>query len=268
MSAELSGKASLSGVTPEDAARFCEISRRALIDGRDSGGADGSPLIGTLGERTLHAVVKAYFEPDPAFREVRIGRYVADICRDGQIVEIQTRSFRSLRGKLRAFAPGYRVTVVYPVAREKYVSWIDPETGEITSRRKSPKRGTVYDLLPELYALRPVMPLENVDFAVLFVDTEEYRLLNGRSRDRKRFGAERAERIPTALGGIERFETPEDWLKLIPDTLPEDFGTADFAGAARMTRYTAGNSLRTLETLGAVVRVGRNGNALVYKRNQ
>ena len=33
MSAELSGKASLSGVTPEDAARFCEISRRALIDG-------------------------------------------------------------------------------------------------------------------------------------------------------------------------------------------------------------------------------------------
>ena len=151
-------------------------------------------------------MVKAYFEPDPGVpggedRQVR----ARDICRDGQIVEIQTRNFRSLRGKLGAFAPGYRVTVVYPVAREKYVSWIDPETGEITSRRKSPKRGTVYDLLPELYALRPVMPLKNVDFAVLFVDTEEYRLLNGRSRDRKRFGAERAERIPTALGGIERF---------------------------------------------------------------
>ena len=65
---------SLSGVTPEDAARFRELSRRALIDGRDSGGAEGSPLIGTLGERTLHAVVKAYFEPDPAFREIKIER--------------------------------------------------------------------------------------------------------------------------------------------------------------------------------------------------
>ena len=91
-------------------------------------------------------------------------------------------------------------------------------------------------------------------------------MLNGRSRDRKRFGAERAERIPTALRGIEKFASQEDWRKLIPETLPEEFGTVDFARAARMTRYTAGNSLRTLETLGAVARVGKNGNALVYGR--
>lgn len=34
---------------------------------------------------------------------------------------------------------------MYPMPYEKYLSWIEPETGDITSRRKSPKAVSMYD---------------------------------------------------------------------------------------------------------------------------
>ena len=44
--------------------------------------------IGTLGEKTLHRVLKAYFQPDPSKCEVRVGPYVADALTESGIVEI------------------------------------------------------------------------------------------------------------------------------------------------------------------------------------
>ena len=41
--------------------------------------------------------------------------YVADIYKDGEIIEIQTRQFNRMRGKLQAFLPLYPVTIVYPI---------------------------------------------------------------------------------------------------------------------------------------------------------
>ena len=49
--------------------------------------------IGTYGEKTVHAILKNYYEPDEDHQEIPIDNYVADIYRDGQIIEIQTRQF-------------------------------------------------------------------------------------------------------------------------------------------------------------------------------
>lgn len=64
----------------------------------------------------------------------------ADIYNEHGIIEIQTRQLNKLRDKLSVFLNEYQVRVVYPMPYEKYLSWIEPETGDITSRRKSPKR--------------------------------------------------------------------------------------------------------------------------------
>ena len=45
--------------------------------------------VGTLGERTLHAALKYYLQPDPAFHEIKVGRWVADIQDSWGITEIQ-----------------------------------------------------------------------------------------------------------------------------------------------------------------------------------
>ena len=50
--------------------------------------------IGTLSEKTLHSFLKNYLEPDSSFHEIKVGRYVADIKKDGYITEIQTGNKR------------------------------------------------------------------------------------------------------------------------------------------------------------------------------
>ena len=45
---------------------------------------------GTLKEKTVHAVMKLYYEPDEDYHEVPIEGYIADIYTGERIIEIQT----------------------------------------------------------------------------------------------------------------------------------------------------------------------------------
>jgi hypothetical protein len=110
--------------------------------------------IGTLSEKTLHAILKNTYEPDEDKQEIPIGRFYADIYADGEIIEIQTAQFNRMREKLEAFLPEYPVTIVYPIAKEKWLCWIDEDTGEIQEKRKSPRKGNPYTGFPELYKIK------------------------------------------------------------------------------------------------------------------
>ena len=44
--------------------------------------------IGTLSEKTVHAILKNYYEPDEDRQEIPIENYVADIFCGGEIIEI------------------------------------------------------------------------------------------------------------------------------------------------------------------------------------
>ena len=110
--------------------------------------------IGTLSEKSLHGILKYYIEPNAEYHEVEFLGSVADIKRDGEIVEIQTRSLERLSAKLEKFLAVMPVRVVYPLPYEKYISVIDKRTGEIISRRKSPKRSSPSDAIIELRKIR------------------------------------------------------------------------------------------------------------------
>ncbi len=248
-------------ITAEDKLRFEECRRNVTLNPSRRDG------IGRLGERTLHQILKYYFEPDDRFHEVKVGRYVADICRDGSITEIQTRAFRSLRGKLKAYSGKYCTNIVYPIAVKKHLSWVSPETGEIMSRRKSPKKGQPSDILYELYALRPNMPLDKVKFTLVLCEMEEFKLLNGYGEDRKK-RAVRFERIPTELYDIITFETVTDYTVLIPPPLGESFTASEFAKAAKMTRRTAGYAIQTLISLGVIEHTDTVKRTYIYRRKE
>lgn len=59
------------------------------------GALQGQNGIGTLREKTIHSVLKYYYAPDSAYHEIKIGSYVADICVDGEIFEVQTQIGRA-----------------------------------------------------------------------------------------------------------------------------------------------------------------------------
>ena len=223
--------------------------------------------IGTLGEKTLHACLKYYLDPDGTHHEVRVGRYVADIADGESVTEIQSRQFYRLRKKLAVFLERGPVSVVYPVAKEKWVSWVSPETGEIVSRRRSPRRGSAADVLPELYALRDLLDSPRLRIRVVLLEVEEYRLLDGWGPKKKRGGA-RYERRPLALRGDLELGSRADYAALVPPALPDEFVSREFARACRLSEARARAALCVLTRLGVLQRTGKRGRMLVYARGE
>lgn len=223
--------------------------------------------IGTLSEKTLHAVLKNYYAPDEDFQEIPIENYVADIYTGTEIIEVQTRAMNRMRKKLDAFLPLYPVTIVYPIPREKWLYWIDQETGELSNKRKSPKKGNVYQAFIELYKIRPYLSHPNLKLKLDLIDMEEYRLLNGWSQDKKK-GSERYERIPTAFVEEICIDCVRDYMQLIPYDLPEQFTVKDFAKQCKIPAKLAGTILLILFDLKLVNRVGKKGNSYIYEVNE
>lgn len=220
--------------------------------------------IGTLSEKTVHAILKNYYEPDEDRQEIPIENYVADIYADGEIIEIQTRHFHKLRDKLKTFLPLYPVTIVYPIPREKWLIWIDEESGELSAKRKSPKKGNAYMIFPELYKIKMFLKDENLRIRPVLLDMEEYRLLNGWSRDKKK-GSCRFDRIPTELVEEVEINCLEDYMQFVPYDLPEQFTAKEFAKAAHITTALAQTTLNILFHVEVVERIGKQGNAYLYE---
>lgn len=220
--------------------------------------------IGTLSEKTVHAILKNYYEPDEDRQEIPIENYVADIYSDGEIIEIQTRQFNKLRDKLQTFLSLYPVTVVYPIPREKWLIWVDEESGELSKKRKSPAKGNPYVAFVELYKIKMYLKDPNLRLRFVLIDMEEYRLLNGWSKDKKK-GSTRYDRIPTQLVEEVEINCPEDYMQFVPYELEDDFTTKDFAKAAHIPVSLAQTVLNILYYVGTVERVGKQGRAYLYR---
>lgn len=237
-------------------------------------GADG---IGTLSEKTVHAVLKYYYVPDKSCHEIKVIKeedFVADACIDGEIYEIQSKSFYTMKEKLKLFLKNHDVTIVYPVAITKYLKYVDIETGEIKGGRKSSKRGSVYDILTELYGIKELLNNKRLHFIISFIEMEEYKLLDGWSKDKKR-GATKTDRIPTKIIGEIRINRKKDFLNFLPGyengkrlkdcSLPKEFTTRDIE---KLTGFNIGYAQYLLNILGSIdliENIGKSGRLKLYK---
>ena len=109
--------------------------------------------IGTLSERRLHRTLKYYIDNNCEHHEVEYLGSVVDILNENGVTEIQTRSLERLNPKLEKLLPTTPVTVVYPVAVERTMSWLDESTGELTAPRRVSRKGRASDALIELYRI-------------------------------------------------------------------------------------------------------------------
>lgn len=219
---------------------------------------------GTLQEKTVHAVMKLYYEPDEDCHEVPVEGFIADIYNKGHIIEIQNGNFGKLRPKLAAFLPLYPVTVVLPIPHFKWLIWMDEESGALSEKHKSPVTGNAYHAFPELYKIKAFLKDPNLSFAFPLIDMDEYRLLNGWSRNKKR-GSSRYDRMPLSLFDEIRVERPEDFMQFVPITLQEPFTITDFAKAAGIKRELAAEAVPILMYLDILKREGKRGREYLYR---
>lgn len=220
--------------------------------------------IGTLGEKTLHAVLKKYFEPEESGREVKLGSFWADVCGEDGIFEIQTRSLYKLSEKLKYFLAVCPVTVVYPIPAKRSLMWINPETGEETPGGNVSKKGKPADAFRELYGIKQFLGHKNLSVCIVMVDVCDYKLLNGFG-EKKKIRAERYDRIPTALSREIYLNVPEDYLLLCPENLPEEFSSDDFAKASKLKLKDARSAVNILCSVGASEYIGLSGRKKLYR---
>lgn len=241
-----------------DEKRFAEVKDNFIHAKRERYG------IGTLQEKTVHGILKDYYAPDKDMQEIPVNGFVADIFTGSRIIEIQTANFDKIRRKLDSFLPEYPVTIVYPIPRCKWISWIDEASGECSSKRKSPVKGSVYRAFYELYKIKNYLGHKNLSLCFPLLDIEEYRLLNGWSRDKKK-GSSRYDRIPVSFAEEICFERVEDYMQLVPYGLKEPFTVEEFATAVKEKKQIIRTVIHILHYLQIVERCENRGRAYTYR---
>ncbi|HBF14156.1 MAG TPA: hypothetical protein DDW30_00445 [Clostridiales bacterium] len=252
---------------PAKQARFARIYRDAMLERRE----DLRDGIGLLGEKWQHQIIKRYLTEDPSEHEVKLAgtRFVSDVRVGNAIYEVQTGSFAPMKRKLERYLadPSLTVTVVHPLPAVRHLSWMDPATGELgKSRRVAGKRDPVL-LLPALYPLIPLLShvgTGRLSFRLLLLEVEDFKLLDGRSRDRKH-GATRLERIPTGLLDDLLFVSPADFAALLPPELPSPLTVAMLSRATGLQGLDAYSAARALAALGILTPAAPISRAMAFE---
>ena len=222
------------------------------------------PHIGTLRERPLHADLKDWYSRSGDQVEVPIDGFVIDLVRDDQLIEIQTRSFSSMKRKVSVLMDrGHRIRIVHPIALNRWIVKVD-EDGEVVGRRLSPKHGAPSDVFTELVSFPEMMRKPGFELEIAFTEEEEVRRPDpGRSWRRK--GWTVVERRLLEVKDWQRFEDVSDLIGLLPTGLPDVFTTAELAEGLGRPRRTAQQMAYCLRKMGAIKFVGKRGNAMEYR---
>jgi hypothetical protein len=221
-----------------------------------------SPHIGTLGEKSLHAHLKKWYAQSGDLSEVVVDGFVIDLIRDELLVEIQTRNFSAMRRKLEQLLPNYRLRLIHPIAREK---WIVRETddGRFIQRRKSPKRGRVEEMFRELVRIPDLLAQPHLSLEVLFTQEEEVWRDDGKgSWRRKRWSI--SDRRLLAVVDRAVFIAPSDYLALLPTDLPRPFTNRELADMLGLRLNLTQKMTYTMRKAGFISVMGKRGNALLF----
>ena len=231
--------------------------------------------IGLYAEKRLHSVLKRWMYDDFSAheqkvpqRDGKISRFVADILTpEGEIIEIQTGDLFRLARKIAFYMEktDLKVTLVHPLAAQKWVSWMDPTTGEVSARRRSPRHDSVLSGIALLRSLAPF--LGDPRFSVLFpfLELDEYRLLDGGGASRK-LRSHRYELMPVSLTDTVRLTTREDYLAHFPTELPDQFTAKVFQKHTRLRGYALYDAIGVFEALGVITRVGKEGRSTLFQK--
>jgi hypothetical protein len=236
----------------------------------------------------MHAAIKRFICPDETKHEILIDgsagckhteaedengkktkkrRFVADVLDGNTIYEIQTGGFSPLREKIQWILDNttYNVTVIHPIAETKWVSVINTKSGDIESRKKSPIKGKITDIAPELYFLKDFISSPRFSLVILMMEAEQYKK-NIQKDGRKRPKYKKYELIPISLLRAYIFRSSSDYSLFIPEDLEEPFCVKNYSAKSKIRGINAYSIVKTLCHLGLLEDAGTIGRAAAYKR--
>lgn len=193
----------------------------------------------TYNESRLHNTLKnLYSEIYDGYTEVEKDGYVYDIVtKKGNVIEIQTKNLSKLLSKITdTINYGHNIKLVHPVIIVNTIILMD-ENGNIISKRKSPKKGSIYDIFKELTSIYPILLNPHFSLEIVEIEITEERIRTEdlvQSKNKKRRYKKNWNKINKNLEKIintRRFKNKEDYLSLLPKSLPQEFCAKDLSAA-------------------------------------
>jgi len=221
--------------------------------------------IGTLKESSLHRALKFRYSGDGGGVEALAGSYVCDACTgSGELVEVQTGSFGPLKEKAKNLCKENKLRIIHPIIIQKTIELYTTD-GSLIHRRKSPRKGSEWDLFDVLiYA--PELPLtKNLTIELAVVDIVEKRVNNSKGSWRRK-GVSIADKYISAWRHSVILKTQKDYLRFLPFRKKERFTTRDLAEKAKISANRARQVLYVFTKTRFVERVGKQGRAFLYER--
>ena len=194
--------------------------------------------------------------------EVQVDGFRIDVVRDAQLIEIQTRSFSSIKRKLCALILTHPVRLVHPIPLEKWVIHVEAD-GRFIKRRKSPRRGHVEHVFDELVSFPELMAHQNLSLEVILTREEEVQCADGLGSWRRSGRSIRDRRLLEIVEHVV-FTQPADFLKLLPRDLPEPFTSRDVASAMKRPVAFARRVTYCLRKMGALRVAGHRRKTPLY----
>ena len=198
-------------------------------------------MINTYNESPLHAALKELYAAENGGKTEQIiegSSSIADVLLpDGSVIEIQTGSISALKEKISCLiSKNRRVTIVRPVAIEKTIVTVDGD-GNVLSKKRSPKRETVYSVFRGMTKLAGMIPNDLLTIEILLTRISERRMvtdepvqLENKSRRHLRKWIPLGKEL-VSVEGKKTLRTEEDYLSLIPESVPEPFTAGEIAEA-------------------------------------
>ena len=219
-----------------------------------------------MNESSLHRKLKYQYAGKGGKTEVSTGEYVADGRRkDGEYIEVQTGSFGPLKDKVKELAASGSVRIIHPVAVKKTIEVYKPGSpfGAMLYRRKSPLKGSPWDIFDALLSA-PLLPLiKGLSIEVVLADILEKRIKDGKGSWRRK-GISLYDKELAACHESVLLKKPADYLRFIPFKKKEEFTSSLLAVREKISVNTARKALYVLTKTGVVKRKGKKGNAWVY----
>lgn len=243
-------------------------SERPDTAGHASSGEAETSGINLYSEHSLHDALKRIAAGPGGRIEVTVLGRVADAVRaDGELVEVQTGGLAAVQEKATSWAAeNRRVRVQYPVAARTLIVTIDPRSGEILSRRRSPRRRTLWDAFDALTRAPALIATPGVTLEILMVEVTEFRRLLDPPVRRGRF-FRKAERVDRALDAVlesHAFSCAEDWISLLPGGAEGSWTHESLGEAAGVSSAAARTLLYSLARAGILECIGKEGRRKRY----
>ena len=216
-------------------------------------------------ETSLHSSIKDWYTLPGDRLEVKVGNFIIDIVRDDLLVEIQTRNFSAIKKKLKSLVRDHNVRLVYPIPKKKWIVRVAEPNGEVIGRRKSPRKGRLVDLFDELVWMPLLIREPSFTMEVLMIEEEEIRCKDGRGSWRKK-GVSTKDRKLLDVFERAKFSEIEDFVRLLPHNLDLPFSNKSLAESAGLSIRQARRITYCLRRMGAIRKVGKRRNELLFDR--